>query len=1195
MGWITLAAHTLVVGWVALAAPAQAGPDFTTEVRPILSQHCFKCHGPDEPTRKGGLRLDVRDSAVQAAKSGAVALVPGQPQSSELVKRIHSKDPDEVMPPPSTRQTLTAAEKKTLEAWISAGAEYVPHWAFQPPKAVTPPDAGNSPWPRNPIDQFVLQRLAQRGLSPSESADLHALARRVSLDLIGLPPTPAEVEEFLKDPSDAGYERWVDRLLASPRYGERWARRWMDLARYADTNGYEKDRTRSIWPWRDWVIRALNADMPFDRFTVEQLAGDLLPNPTRDQLIATGFHRNTMLNEEGGIDPLEFRFHAMTDRVATTGTTWMGLTVGCAQCHTHKYDPIQHREYYQLMAFLNNADEPDLDLPEASDEARHRAQLAEAETLIAGLAERFPIEDSHWFTPSLIEARSQRGSPARLMDDQSALFSGAAPDTDTLTLVVTTKESSIDRLRLDTLLDEALPRKGPGRVAHGNFVLSELRITAAPLDTPDRKTPVPLQRAEADVEQSGFPAAQAIDGQLQTGWAVDVGGDRLNREHQLTVHFKNEVTFPAGIRFEITLDHQQAAQHLIGRPRIRLGRPTPDPRPLAERRKAAAEAAFQRWLERTRETAVRWTPLRPTSATSNLPLLTVQGDDSVLASGDISKSDTYRLTFRASAASITAVRLEALPDPSLPKHGPGLAYYEGPKGDFFLGDLQLSAGGQPVRWKSATQSYGKNAFGAEATAALAIDADPQTGWSTAGREGQRHEAVFIPQTPIAPGSELNLTLSFGRHYACSLGRFRISVTSRPEGAVARDLPAELEPLLTLPETALTAEQRDRLRRHFLLTTPELSEPQKRIAQLRQRPAAKTTLVLRERPTDNPRPTFLHRRGEFLQPAERVEPGVIAAIAPFPADLPKNRLGLARWLVSTNHPLTARVTVNRQWQAFFGKGLVKTTEDFGYQGESPSHPELLDWLAVDFMQHGWSLKRLHRQIVLSATYRQSSRIRPEHLERDSDNRWLSRGPSVRLEAEVIRDAALRAGGLLSDTMGGPGVYPPQPSGVTEVAYGGAAWPTSQGQDRYRRSLYTFTKRTAPFAMFNTFDAPTGESCLARRDTSNTPLQALTLLNDVFFIEVSQAMGRDLARQSGSVSERIRTAFQRCLTRPPTPAELAALESFWQNQRARFQSKTLDANAVAGPANAPGEASVEDRAAWSALARALLNLDEMITKG
>ncbi|MCE2827753.1 MAG: DUF1549 domain-containing protein, partial [Verrucomicrobium sp.] len=354
----TLAALAL---WLRLtaAAAAAAGPDFTTEVRPILSQHCFKCHGPDDLSRKGGLRLDVRDAAVRPAKSGAIALVAGKPADSEVVRRLHATDPDEVMPPPSTRQTLTPAEKKTLEAWIAAGAEYVPHWAFQRPREVPPPETANPGWSRNAIDRFVEKTLRQRGLEPSAPADPHTLARRVSLDLIGLPPTPEEMETFLRDPGDAGYERWVDRLMASPRYGERWGRRWMDLARYADTNGYEKDRTRSIWPWRDWVIRALNADMPFDRFTLEQLAGDLLPGATRDQRIATGFHRNTMLNEEGGIDPLEFRFHAMTDRVATTGTTWLGLTLGCAQCHTHKYDPIPHREYYRMMAFLNNADEPD--------------------------------------------------------------------------------------------------------------------------------------------------------------------------------------------------------------------------------------------------------------------------------------------------------------------------------------------------------------------------------------------------------------------------------------------------------------------------------------------------------------------------------------------------------------------------------------------------------------------------------------------------------------------------------------------------------------------------------------------------------------------------------------------------------------------------------------------------------------------
>jgi hypothetical protein len=417
------------------------------------------------------------------------------------------------------------------------------------------------------------------------------------------------------------------------------------------------------------------------------------------------------------------------------------------------------------------------------------------------------------------------------------------------------------------------------------------------------------------------------------------------------------------------------------------------------------------------------------------------------------------------------------------------------------------------------------------------------------------------------------------------------VTIQPGGAQARDWPDEAGRFLQIPDAQLTVEQRQTLREQFLLATPELDGARKEIEQLRKPPAPPATLVMRERPPENPRLTFIHKRGEFLQPDERVEPGVISAVAPFPADWPRNRLGFARWLVSTNNPLTARVTVNRQWQAFFARGLVRTTEDFGFQGEPPTHPELLDWLAVEFMKRGWSLKDLHKLIVMSATYQQSSGVTPELLAKDSENRLLARGPHVRLEAELIRDAALRASGLLSAKMGGPSVYPPQPAGVTEVAYGGPGWPTSEGEDRHRRSIYTFMKRTAPFAMFNTFDAPTGESCVARRDVSNTPLQALTLLNDVLFVEVSQAMGRTLATQEGSVEARIRHAFRRCLTRPPSAEEVAVLAKFFEMQKQRFASHDLDAKNIAGD----GLGDLLERAAWTALARAILNLDETITKG
>lgn len=1188
----------LLLGWLCTVAPVSSAaaattgaPDFTREVRPLLSRHCFKCHGPDDATRKGNLRLDVRESALRPAKSGEIALVPGKADDSELVKRIFNADEDEVMPPPSTKVVLTAAEKDILKRWVIAGGEYKQHWAFAPPVATAPPSVKKKSWPQNPIDQFVLARLEKEKLAPSEPADRYTLVRRVYLDLIGLPPTPEEADAFANDRSRDAYEKLVDRLLASPQYGERWARRWMDLARYADSNGYEKDRQRTIWPWRDWVIKALNADMPFDQFTIEQLAGDMLPNATVDQIVATGFHRNTMLNEEGGIDPLEFRFHAMTDRVATTGSTWLGLTVGCAQCHTHKYDPITHREYFQMMAFLNNADEPDLDLPKPGAAQEQRANLEKASKLLAQLADKFPMETENWSTPKPVSAQAASGEAGKLLDDGSALFAGASPDKDSYTFIFDTDLTNVHSLRLEALTDKALSNKGPGRTKHGNFVLTEITITAAPRNAPEQVNPIKISSAKADVEQKEFPVGNAFDGKSETGWAVDAEGKKLNDNHTATFQFDAPVGFAGGTRFVVKLEQNYGGQHLIGRPRISFGAPVSDQRPIDIRRRELVESRFSEWLARERKRAVRWTALKPAEAKSNLPLLTVQPDNSVFASGDISKSDTYELKFRTGLRGITAIRLEALPDDRLPHHGPGMTYYEGPKGDFFMGEFQLFAGGKLVKIARATESYAKNNFGSAASAKLASDGDPQTGWSTAGREGERHEAVFVLEEPLADVTELNLKMMFGRHYACSLGRFRISATTQAGDAEANNLSDDLAQLLQAPDAQLTSAQRQTLREQFLLSAPELASARKEIERLRKPTKHPITLVMRERPAENPRPTFIHKRGEFLQPTERVEAGVLSAVAPFPDSLPRNRVGFARWLVARENPLTARVTVNRQWQAFFARGLVRTTEDFGFQGEAPSHPELLDWLAVDFMKQGWSLKKLHKLIVMSATYQQSSRATPAMLAKDSENRLLARGPSIRLEAEIIRDAALRASGLLSAKMGGPSVYPPQPAGVTEVAYGGSSWPTSTGEDRHRRSLYTFMKRTAPFAMFNTFDAPTGESCVVRRDVSNTPLQALTLLNDVSFVEASQAMGKSLATREGSVEDRVRYAFRRCLTRPPTKDEVAMLVKFLDAQQQRIASGELDAKQIAGE----GEGDVAQRAAWTTLARAILNLDEMITKG
>jgi hypothetical protein len=988
-----------------IAAAATPTISFTRDVRPILSRYCFKCHGPDEGARQSGLRLDVREVAVAPAESGVAAIIPGKPQDSELIRRISSESEDERMPPVSTKMELTAEQKQVLKRWIESGAEYEQHWAFVAPKQAPLPAVKQPAWPRNAIDRFVLARLEAAGLRPSPQADKYTLIRRLSLDLVGLPPTTEEVDAFVNDSSPGAYERVVDRLLASPQYGERWARPWLDLARYADTNGYEKDRPRSIWPYRDWVIKALNSDLPFDQFTIEQIAGDMLPGATLDQRIATGFHRNTMLNEEGGIDPLEFRFHAMADRVAVTGTAWLGLTLGCAQCHTHKFDPVSHREYYQFMALLNNADEPDLDLPDPRLDKIHQENLREAERLLAKLPE-------HW------------------------------------------------------------------------------------------------------------PAAEG-----------------------------------------------RSTEEII-------------------------EERFDQWLQAERKRTVEWRAIRPTAASSNRPLLTVEDDDSIFVSGDTTKQDTYQLEFPAQTGSITALRLEALPDPRLPAHGPGMTYYEGAKGDFFLNEFTLHADGEPMKFSRATGSYSKNRFGkGETVASSAIDGDHQTGWSVFDRPGERHTAVFVLEQPRASPRELRITMTFGRHYASSLGRFRISVTSDSRGGEARDLAEETESLLLAPDEKLTADERGKLREAFLLQAAEVAKQAQEVRRLRQPPSYATTLVMRERPPVNPRPTHRHHRGEFLQPKELVQPATLAVLPPIPDDEPRNRLGLARWLVSPRNPLTARVTVNRAWAAFFGRGIVVSLQDFGYQGEPPTHPDLLDWLAVGFVRNGWSLKRLHKQIVMSATYQQSSRVTPELLVKDPDNRLLARGPRVRLEAELIRDSVLRASGLLSTMIGGPSVYPPQPESVTtEGAYGALPWKASEGADRVRRSLYTFSKRTAPFAMYATFDAPSGEACVARRDVSNTPLQALTLLNDVTFQEAAQALGRKLTARGGSVESRATELFRRCLSRPPSPLELADLTSFYNAQRSRFAASELDAAAMAGE----GAGDVNQRAAWTALARVLFNFDETIVK-
>ena len=1000
---------------------------FVKDIRPILSANCFECHGPDENTREADLRLDDPEAAY-ADLGGYAALVPGDPNTSELVRRIESDEEYEQMPPVDSGKQLSSAEIATLKKWITQGGEYEPHWAFVSPRKAAAPDAEDTDWPRNAIDNFVLAQLKGTGLSPSPEAGRYQLVRRVYLDLIGLPPTIEEADSFVNDNSPDAYERLVDRLLASPHYGERWARRWLDLARYSDTKGYEKDQPRTMWLYREWVINALNQDMPFDQFTIEQLAGDMLPHATAQQRIATGFHRNTMTNEEGGIDPQEFRFHSIVDRVATTGTTWLGLTVGCAQCHTHKFDPITHTEYYSLFAFLNNADEPKIEVAQESIEQERAEIQIKIDRIVETLQEHYPVE----------------------------------------------------------------------------------------------------------VGSSG---------------GLPVEGEEISKLRRQTM-----------------------------------------------------EADFAKWKAEQRERVVRWTPIVPAKVESNLPVTEVLDDASVLCSGDITKNDVFTLHFPVPNQTITAIRLEALPHHSLPGGGPGRqSVSEGPgsEGSFFLSEAEAwladpAADGEesltPIKWGSASASFAA----AEKEASLSIDGKHDTGWAIFGREAERHTIVwrFAEPVTVPQGARLRIRLSHENYYSAALGRFRISVTAAEKAITATGFSDAVNAALSTDDESLTDGQNELLLDEFLLSAPALKPRHDKIAELKQSlPEFPTALVMQQRDPKHARQTFRHHRGEFMQPKEEVKPGVLQVLHELSTESRPTRLTLAEWLVDRDNPLVARVVMNRHWEAFFGRGLVRTTEDFGYQGEYPTHPELLDWLAVEFMESGWSLKHMHKLIVMSSTYRQSSAITPRQLELDPENKLLCRAPSLRLEAEVLRDFVLASSGLLSEKIGGPSVFPPQPPGITEAAYGALNWIVSEGEDRYRRGLYTFNKRTAPYAAFGLFDAPSGEVCVPRRIRSNTPLQSLAMLNDEVVMEAARFMAGECMEKYGDDNRAIAIEqFRRCATRPPEPEELESVLGYFENQLERFRNDLEAANRVLNTGPVVVWNTSEDLAEWEARNHAEVRIDD-----
>ncbi len=1140
-------------------AKAGVGPepevDFNRDIRPILSRNCFACHGRDEEHRAAKLRLDQRDSALAELEDGARAIVPGDPESSELIFRITEEDETVRMPPKKAGGRLRPDEIERIRRWIAQGAAYANHWAYEPPKDRPLPEVRDRSWPRNGIDFWVLARLEAEGLRPSEPADRFTLLRRASLDLRGLPPSPSELESFAKDASADAYEQAVERFLDDPAYGERWARMWLDLARYADSAGYGSDPLRpNMWRYRDWVIDAFNRNLPFDQFTIEQLAGDLLPDATLEQRIATAFHRNTMTNTEGGTDDEEFRVAAIKDRVDTTGQVWLGLTIGCAKCHSHKYEPISQKEYYQVYALFNqtaDTDKPDEQpvIPAPTPEIQEAIQRIDAQ--VAALKARLDVttpeiaaaqatwEESLRKPPAwtvldaLLASKAESGATLKALTDRSILVEGTNPVGETYTIEALTSLKAITAVRLEAIPDPSLPQGGSGRGPDGGFVLSHLSVQAEPSDD---------------------------SGQAPTGRYVRVelpGNSKMLSLAEVQV-------FSGGKNVALAGKAEQSSTDFDGPPNLAIDGNT-DGRYAEAKSTTHTRVESNPWWQVT---------LAEPRAIDRISLWnrTDGGLGSRLANARVLILDDARKV-------VWQTDLPEPPDPSR--------------------DLSPS-GKRPVTLASATADLSQQGF---AVADVLKPADPNTGWAVEPQQTVPHQAVFVAREPVSLPVPCRLTIRLEHRFkdpGKNLGRFRLSVTDDPAAIRRAEVPPSVLAILDTPAEKRTPEQMETLARHYRSIAPVLKPIRDEIARLeKSKPDVPSLPVMVELPPDRRRETRLLMKGNFLSPGEVVEPNVPAFLNPMPEGASNDRLGLARWLVAPDNPLTARVAVNRFWSQLFGTGLVETEEDFGTQGDLPSHPELLDWLAREYVRSGWDTKALLRLMVTSATYRQSSRVTPERLQKDPRNRLLSRGPRFRLEAEMVRDQALAISGLLSRKVGGPSVFPVQPEGLWQAAFNGQrTWSTSKGDDRYRRGLYTFWRRTVPYPSMAAFDAPSREICTVKRTRTNTPLQAFVTLNDPVFVEAAQALARRIVREGGaSVEDRVRYGLLLSLGRPPSSRQVEVLTGLFESERARYQSDAQKALALATEPLGPLPEGMDpaEMAAWTTVANVLLNLDGVLTKG
>ena len=1174
-----VASSTLMAGPAFAADRKTPTPvDFKRDISAILSDNCFSCHGPDDKERKSKLRLDRREEAVKPAKSGEIAIVPGNTAQSELLRRITSTDEDEVMPPPKTRKKLTPRQIELLTRWIAEGARWSEHWAYVPPVRPTLPEVENRRWPKNDIDRFVLAKLAREKLKPSPEADKVHLIRRATYDATGLPPTPQEIDAFLADKTATSYEKVVDRLLETPAYGENMARYWMDAARYADTHGFHIDSERSMWKWRDWVIDAFNKNMSFDQFTTEQLAGDLLPNPTTEQKIASGYIRSNMSTGEGGAITEEYQAKYTFDRTETTSTIWLGLTMTCARCHTHKYDPIQNSEYYGLFAFFNNLNEsvmdgnkpnPDPFISLPSPEQTKRREELKAQISVGQTQLDAPMPDldqkqvgweknwreklgSNWTILKPEHMKSTAGAQLTWTESGSIMVHGTNAETDVYELTTHLEKGNLAGVKLETLPHESLPKNSSARSDDGKFNLSEIEaeiIDIAAEGGTNKTRKLKFTLAEADAADGGNEAAKAIDANGGSGWSAGIA---TNRHVALFL-----LADPARVGTN---------SDLVVRLKFENGK---DHRALGHFRLAAAQNDdLVRLLNPPK--ASPWKVLGP------------------FKSGGLQQGFTNVFepeTTLDFAKAYPGVREEI-------KWGDRTEFVDG-KNHLLVNELHGVHGVYYFHRTLKVPVAGSMdiTFAADDLFKLWVNDK-----LVAERDGDKPGADPVKVTvDLKKGENKFLVKVVNLQGDCYF-----SYNQFLKGSDG--LPTDVSAVLAVTETAHGA-HKTKLRNFYRKENSEdfrkLSDEteKRRTEDASIEKAIPTTLVAKE--SDKLRETFMLTRGEYDKKGGKVAPHVPAFLNAFPANAPTNRLGLAKWIVDPANPLTARVTANRLWQQFFGIGLVKTAEDFGVQGEAPSNQALLDWLATEFVRSGWNVKKIQRLMLTSATYRQTSATSPQMIARDPENRLLARGPRFRLDGESIRDTALTVSGLMVNRIGGKSTKPYEPAGLWEAVSFNNSQKYVQDKDdgQYRRSLYTHWKRQSPPPNMMLFDAPTREYCVVRRPRTNTPLQALALLNDVQFVEASRAFAQRILLEGGA-SDRSRAtfAFRLATGRQPDQMETRVLLDVLAAQRAEFAKHPESAVKLltVGGFKIKDNLGATEVAAWANVASVILNLDETVTK-